>query len=254
MPAARRVDAASPAADPSARDVARAAGASDPVAPDARAAVRRRAAVSGSAAGEGRAPSGREGDLRTAVLDATRQLLVHEGYRDLSMRDVARAVGCSVSSIYLYFAGKDELVHTLMDEGFERWHRRMHDLVATHDAPRARLEAVCRAYVEFGLANPEFYEIMYMFHSDRMSRYPKELFRRARRNLELMAELVAAHAPEAAPTPDDARVQATALWATLHGIVSTIIADRLDRRIDRERYVEGAIRYALAGLRGTTPA
>lgn len=195
----------------------------------------------------------RETDLRTAVLDAARQQLVREGYRDLSMRDVASAVGCSVSSIYLYFAGKDELVHTLMDEGFERWHHHMRDLTDADRPPAERLEAVCRAYVTFGLANPEFYEIMYMFHSDRMARYPKELFRRARRNLELMAELVAAYAPDAVPTPDDARIRTMALWATLHGIVSTIVSDRLDRGIDRARYVEGAIRYALAGVRHAAP-
>lgn len=195
----------------------------------------------------------RETDLRTAVLDAARQLLVREGYRDLSMRDVANAVGCSVSSIYLYFAGKDELVHTLMDEGFDRWYRKQRELADEPGTPASRLEAVCRAYVEFGLANPEFYEIMFMFHSDRMARYPKDLFRRARRNLELMAELVHAYAPGAGPSPDDARIRATALWATLHGIVSTMISDRLDRSIDRTRYVEGAIRYALAGVRHAEP-
>jgi len=193
----------------------------------------------------------RETDLRTAVLDAARQLLVREGYRDLSMRDVANAVGCSVSSIYLYFAGKDELVHTLMDEGFERWYRQMRDIVddPRGGTPREKLEAIARAYVEFGLANREFYEIMYMFHSDRMARYPKELFRRARRNFDLMADLVAAYAPESVSAPDDARVAATALWATLHGVVSTIIADRLDRRIDQQRYIDGAIRFALAGVK-----
>ena len=191
----------------------------------------------------------REGDLRTAVLDAARQLLVREGYRDLSMRDVASAVGCSVSSIYLYFAGKDEIVHTLMDEGFERWHRRMREIAEGEGTAEERLEAVCRAYVEFGVANPEFYEIMYMFHSDRMARYPKELFRRARRNLDALGELIAAYAPEAVPTGDDVRIAATALWSTLHGMVSTIVSDRLDRKIDRQRYVDGTIRYALAGAR-----
>lgn len=195
----------------------------------------------------------RETDLRTAVLDAARQLLVREGYRDLSMRDVAGAVGCSVSSIYLYFAGKDELVHTLVDEGFERWYRRMREIVDGGAAPAAQLEEVCRAYVEFGLANREFYEIMYMFHSDRMARYPKELFRRARRNIDLMAELVEAYAPESAPTAADARILATTLWATLHGVVSSIISDRLDRGIDQTRYVEGAIRFALNGVRNVAP-
>lgn len=240
--------AAPSASDPVPRDVAEGEpGASEPGASEPA------SASSGDAPGARRGGARREarrdpGDLRTAVLDAARTLLVREGYRDLSMRDVARAVGCSVSSIYLYFAGKDELVHTLMDEGFERWHRRMTELVAAHATPTEQLAAVCRAYVEFGIANPEFYEIMYMFHSDRMARYPKELFRRARRNLELMGELVAAHAPDVAGDPEEARVRATALWATLHGIVSTIIADRLDRRIDRQRYVDGAITYALAGV------
>ncbi len=195
----------------------------------------------------------REGDLRTAILDAARQLLVREGYRDLSMRDVSRAVGCSVSSIYLYFASKDALVHALMDEGFARWHRRMTELAAEGaGAPAAaRLEAVCRAYIAFGLANPEFYEIMYMFHSDRMARYPKELFRRARRNLDLMGGIVAecrATFGTGGGAGDAAAVATTALWSALHGTVSTIIADRLDRRLDRDRYVEGAVRFALAGV------
>ena len=199
------------------------------------------------------APSRRErdGDLRTAILDAARQLLVREGYRDLSMRDVSRAVGCSVSSIYLYFASKDALVHALMDEGFGRWHRRMTELAAEGaGAPAAaRLEAVCHAYIAFGLANPEFYEIMYMFHSDRMARYPKELFRRARRNLDLMGEIVAeCRASAGIGTADDVPVATTAFWATLHGTVSTIIADRLDRRLDRQRYIDGAVRFALAGV------
>ena len=90
-----------------------------------------------------------------------------------------------------------------------------------------------------------------MFHSDRMARYPKELFRRARRNLELMGGLVAAcragH-PGVPNGPEDVQVATTALWAALHGTVSTIIADRLDRRLDRARYVEGAVRFALAGV------
>jgi AcrR family transcriptional regulator len=191
----------------------------------------------------------RDTDLRTAILDAARTLLVREGYRDLSMRDVANAVGCSVSSIYLYFAGKDELIHTLMDEGFERWYRRMCEIAEGVGSARAKLEAICKAYVEFGLANREFYEIMYMFHSDRMARYPKELFRRARRNFDLMTQLAQAYAPESFPSADDARIAATALWATLHGVVSTIIADRLDRRIDQQRYVDGAIQFALAGVK-----
>ncbi len=198
---------------------------------------------------EPRAAARRETDLRTAILDAARQRLVREGYRDLSMRDVATAVGCSVSSIYLYFTSKDALVHALMDEGFEQWYRRISAIADGAGSAGEKLEAIARAYVDFGLANREFYEIMYMFHSDRMARYPKELFRRARRNFDLMGALVTQYAPESVQGEEEARIAATALWATLHGVVSTIISDRLDRRIDQQRYVDGAIRFALNGVR-----
>ena len=61
-------------------------------------------------------------DLRHAILDATRQLLVADGYPNLSMRKIAGAVGCSATSIYLHFAGKDALVHALIGEGMETLH------------------------------------------------------------------------------------------------------------------------------------
>ena len=51
-----------------------------------------------------------------------------------------------------------------------------------------------------------------------------------------------------AGTPEDVAVVTSALWAALHGTVSTIIADRLDRRHSRERYVDGAVRFAMAGV------
>jgi hypothetical protein len=82
-----------------------------------------------------------------------------------------------------------------------------------------------------------------------MARYPKELFRRARRNLEAMGELVAeCRETLGIGSADDVPVVTTAFWAALHGTVSTIIADRLDRRLDRARYIDGAVRFALAGV------
>jgi hypothetical protein len=37
-------------------------------------------------------------------------------------------------------------------------------------------------------------------------------------------------------------------------VVSTLVSDRLDRRVDRARYVEGSIQFALNGVRAFSPA
>jgi AcrR family transcriptional regulator len=191
-------------------------------------------------------------DLRTTVLDSARRLLVQHGYAAVSMRKIADAAGCSVSSIYLYFANKDDLVHTLIDEGFQRWYGIVRSHAEVPLPPLPRLELHCREYVAWGLENPEFYEIMFMFHPDRMARYPKQLFRRATRSMDVLTELVAACVPGGFATADDARIAAHVVWAILHGVVTTILAERLDVRVDRARYIDLSINSAIAGVQRLT--
>lgn len=190
-----------------------------------------------------------EADLRTAILDAARHLIVAKGHRDVSMRDIAGDVGCSVSSLYLYFANRDALIHALIDEGFQRWYDEQLALDAAHADAWARLEATARAYVAFGLGRPELYEIMYLFHPQSMERLPKELYRRARRSHDQLAATVRDCVGAGAIDDDAARLTATAVWATLHGAVSSLLAERVDVRIDRAAYIDRAVRFVVDAVR-----
>jgi AcrR family transcriptional regulator len=188
-------------------------------------------------------------DLRTEILERARHLLVTDGYGDLSMRKIAAAVGCSATSIYLHFESKDALIHALIDDGFERLNASLHTAADAHTDPGRRLEALARAYVAFGVDNPEYYEVMFQLHPERMERYPAEAYRRARRNLELLEQALTegtANGALAAPAP---AVAAHVLWASMHGIVSLLLAQRLDVRIDRGELVDEAVRHAIEGFR-----
>lgn len=180
-------------------------------------------------------------DLRNEILARARHLLTREGYRDVSMRKIARAAGCSVSSIYTHFDSKDALIHTLIDEGFQRWYEEALTIGTLPEPPAERLQRLCRRYIEFGLENPELYEVMYLFRPKRMSRFPKELYRRTRRSLEMTTALLFAANPERYGTERAARLQASVGWSLLHGVVSTILAGRLDSRIDRDAYIDAAV-------------
>lgn len=192
--------------------------------------------------------------LRAATLDTTRTLLVRDGYENLSMRKIARQVGCSVSSIYEHFAGKDQLVHALIDEGFQRWYDIVLAAAEEPGTPARRLELHCRRYVEFGLQNREFYEIMYLHHPRFAERFPRELFRRATRSMDVLSRLVQEAAPSAFPSAAEARIHAHVVWAILHGVVSTIIATRLDTRVDQAAYIDTSIQFAVDAIRRMEPA
>lgn len=186
-------------------------------------------------------------DLRRAILDQTRHLLIAEGYNNLSMRKIARAVGCSATSIYLHFENKDALFHALIDEGMARLHEALQASLQAPATPLARIDALCRRYVAFGLENPEYYEVMFMLHPERMARYPAERYRRARRNLEVFCEVLREGVEAGVFDVEDPEVSASVLWAALHGTVALLLAHRVDVRIDRDAFVDAVVQQTIAG-------
>lgn len=189
-------------------------------------------------------------DLRRRILDTTRHLLVREGYQNLSMRKIADAIGYSATSIYLYFDSKDALLHALIHEGMMQLHEELEEAAARYaEAPLDRLRALCRCFIDFGLDNPEYYEIMFQLRPERMERYPPEKYREARSNLDFFGRVLREGEEQGIFGIEDAKVSASAIWASLHGTVSLLLAERVDVSIERETFIETAIRQAIQGCR-----
>ncbi|MFJ6212568.1 TetR family transcriptional regulator [Streptomyces sp. NPDC092296] len=85
-----------------------------------------------------------------ALLEAARQEFAEHGYGGTSIRDIAQRAGVSLSALYHYYGGKQELLYTILDEGMDRFRRACDTaLAATGDDPGERLEALVEATVRF---------------------------------------------------------------------------------------------------------
>ncbi|RMF58431.1 MAG: TetR/AcrR family transcriptional regulator [Calditrichaeota bacterium] len=182
-----------------------------------------------------------ENHIRRTILDVTRHLLVQNGISNLSMRMISRKVGCSVGTIYFYFRNKDALVHSLIEEGFELLISIMEQTYQTHHDTLERLKALCVDYIQFGLKNPEYYEIMFMLNPERMERYPAEKYRRARHTLELISETLAEATREKVLNVKEPYQSAHLIWTFMHGLVSLLLARRIDARLDQQGLIDSAI-------------
>ena len=183
------------------------------------------------------------GDLRRGILDEARSILLAEGYAQVSMRKIASAVGCTPTSIYLYFDSKDALFHALIEEGMERLFEQLAAVAGEDGDVGRRFRRLCRSFLEFGLENPEYYEIMFVVHPDQVARFPSEKYRKARRNLQLFAGLLAeAHGDLVGGR--DPLALATVVWAQLHGAVSLILSRRLDASLDTADFLDAVVEQA----------
>ncbi|MCH8123268.1 MAG: TetR/AcrR family transcriptional regulator [Bacteroidetes bacterium] len=187
--------------------------------------------------------------LQRRILDTARRLLISDGYARLSMRKIAREIGYSATTIYLHFKNKDQLVHALIEEGVSRLHRRLLSRSNQNgEGVRKRLRNLCSEYVVFGLDNPEYYEIMYMLHPENLARYPADKYRRARKNLELLASVYQEGVDGNVFQRLDPMLAASIIWSHMHGVVSLILSERFDARLDKDRVIGESIERVIRGF------
>ncbi len=181
-------------------------------------------------------------NLKRLILDTTRKLLIKDGYGNLSMRKIAREINYSATSIYLHFESKDALCHALIDEGMCLLLEQQSRIAEMHpDDVFMRLRALCAGYVSFGLQYSEYYEIMFLIHPDFENRFPVSSYRQARRNLELFKRTLDQGVVERKIEPQDTYAATNVVWASLHGVVSILLARRLDYRIDRQQFIDNVL-------------
>jgi len=111
------------------------------------------------AAGPDGTAAGRE-QVRLRVIEAAIDLLTREGRDAVTTRRVAVAAGLQPPAIYRLFGDKDGLLDAVAEHGFAAFLAAKH---VDHDPvdPVEDLRAGWDLAVEFGLANPALYTLMY---------------------------------------------------------------------------------------------
>lgn len=83
-----------------------------------------------------------------ALLEAARGLLTEHPDRVPSLAEVGALAGLSRSSVYQYYASREDLLAAVVADSFPRWQHRLSAAVASADGPRARVLAFLRANLE----------------------------------------------------------------------------------------------------------
>ncbi|MDJ0840009.1 MAG: TetR/AcrR family transcriptional regulator [Acidobacteriota bacterium] len=196
------------------------------------------------------AKGGKE-SLRLQILKAARKLLVKDGVQNVSMRKIAAVIGYTATSIYYHFKNKDELIHALIDEGHEimvtQLNQIQEDLPADTD-PVKRIEANMRGFVKFGLENPEYYEIMYMMHSQEVADLADERPGIAPKSVDLGIELYKKAYEAGLVRERDAEMTSASVAAMLHGYISMALLHRLDSRLDADKVLDDVIDCIMRGI------
>lgn len=171
-----------------------------------------------------RARRGEGEKLREQILDAASRLLVETGDEDaVSIRAVAEAVGVTPPSIYLHFADKTELIFAICERYFDELDRMSEAAAGASDDAIESMILRGRAYIRFGLENPEPYRVIFMRKpTDTPLPWQYEKIVTSSAFGHLVQAVTAAIA--SGRLEGDPMLVSISLWASVHGITSLLIS------------------------------
>lgn len=176
--------------------------------------------------------------FREKLCDAAIRLFSEKGVEGVTMRELATALGVSAMTPYRYFRDKNEILAAIRARAFDRFAQASETAYAGTGDIFERVFAKRDAYIRFALENKDSYRLMFDLSQPDSADYP-DLDRAATRARTCLvshaADLVAAGYMVGEPT----RI-AHVIWATMHGVVSLYLADKLDPKLDIRTLVEDA--------------
>lgn len=178
-------------------------------------------------------------EIRKAILDASMKLFVEQGFENVSIRKIADLIEYSPTTVYLYFKDKNEILYNLHEIGFQKMAEYTVDLWTIKN-PLVRLHKMGEHYIQFGLENPAFYDLMFILKAPMEALQVVENceWKSGDQALGRLKETLQECMDKNLIEKGEVDAIAMAIWGMVHGMVSLAIRDRFDKLVPREQMVQ----------------
>ena len=195
------------------------------------------------------------GDLRNALVAAAVRLIEQGGEAAFSLREAARDVGVSPNAAYRHFDDKVALMEAAASHGLELLSALMQAAMdrATNGkgGPHlaiARFKAVGRAYVEFAMAHPELFRLM--FSGSGVGCLNRGVVIERPRPSQLLSQSLDALMAEGVLSADRREGAELKAWSVVHGLASLALAGHAALPTGRAwtATIEAALDFTVRGI------
>jgi AcrR family transcriptional regulator len=191
------------------------------------------------------------GDLREALIAATRALLIEHGPDGFTLADACRRAGVTTAAPYKHFRDKQEILEEIVYRGFEELTEANAKALAGSGGP-GTLEGIIAmgfSYLDFATAQPAVFRFMFG-HKSKM-REVRQIDESGNQCLKNVIDAVAAYSRKHGHTADAEKI-AIRLWTFVHG-ASSLQLDGDYERVAPGLDVYDMIAEVTARLLGAAP-
>ena len=193
--------------------------------------------------------SRQKADLRQEILDAARDLFVHDGYDNVSIRKIAEKVEYAPGTIYLYFKDKSEILDTLCQQTFEKLRTRLEAIHKDPGDPVDALRRGLRTYIQFGLDNPNHYIVTFVLAKQQVEVHGRSGAAAGLASFNCLRGIVAHCLQTGLINGGGVDETAQALWVSIHGLTSLLVMKCAFPFVEQTRLIERLLDILIKGVR-----
>lgn len=171
----------------------------------------------------------RQEEIRNIILDVARNIISREGIKGLSIRKITNAIDYSPGIIYHYFKDKNEIIESIVREGYERILALIRSVKRNEKEPEKEIKEAFTNYIKAALASHEEYKA-FMLNGDtsvlNTTGILKKGISKKSRTLQLLCDNIQRGINQGRYAPCDPELTAQIIWTSTFGLIIKLIIEK----------------------------
>jgi AcrR family transcriptional regulator len=167
-------------------------------------------------------------EIKNSIIEKSLEVMISDGFNNMTMRKIASKTGMSATNLYNYFSNKDEIYINILIKGYEKLYLRLKEIFKSELDPVERGRKFIGAYLNFGINNNHYYDIMFNRPTPKYNDYvgtPLESLAAVEMELSnkiigLALETISIFTDNNSKEKKDIEKKILFIWSLLHGMIT----------------------------------
>lgn len=167
-------------------------------------------------------------EIRNIILQAARSIISQEGVGGLSIRKITNAIEYSPAIIYHYFKDKNEIVETLVGEGYKRILNSLTLVERNENEPEEEIKEIFSNYIKAAFENQEEYMAV-MLNNDSILKQKTAILEKGisqrSRTMGILSDTIKRGVMQGRFSDCDAELTAQIMWTSAFGLIIKLMVE-----------------------------
>lgn len=189
--------------------------------------------------------------LKKKIIDAASEILINEGYTNLSIRKIAAKIEYSPGIIYHYFKDKSEILSFIIKRGQTKISKIINETLIDENEPENTIINVLRNYIKFVLDEKETSRAVLMNNLDATNLNIKMLYEgvsKDKKSMSAMCDCIQMGIDNGRFKKVDVELTAQIIWTSTYGLISRLIIENDIPKQQEKKLIERHLQFIVDGL------